>query len=231
MRILIIEDDAEVVEAISLCLQLRWPDVEVEVATEGNEGVKMLQSAPCDIVILDINLPDIVGFEVLQRIRSFSDVPTIILTVRGKEDDQARGLEMGGDDYIIKPFRPRDLVARVNALLRRSQAPRVGVAPPRIVRGEMALDLANNETTLAGRAIRLTPTESRLLHTLMENEDDTVTYKSLSREVWGKTLENPDRLRTYIKRLRSKLHDNPPRIVLTDRRIGYKFVSPGSTSS
>ncbi|MCK4721826.1 MAG: response regulator, partial [Dehalococcoidia bacterium] len=101
MRVLIIEDSAEVVEAVSLCLQLRWPEVILSIAADGTRGIEILKPESFDIVILDINLPDIDGFEVLKRVRSFSSVPIIILTVRGKEEEQARGLEMGADDYIV----------------------------------------------------------------------------------------------------------------------------------
>src|SRR5512133_506286 len=114
MKVLIIEDSPEIVEAVSLCLQLRWPESEMLVTAEGKRGIETLKNTPCDFLILDINLPDIDGFNVLQEVRAFSNVPTIILTVRGKEEDQTRGLEIGADDYIVKPFRPRDLVARVN---------------------------------------------------------------------------------------------------------------------
>ena len=124
LRVLIIEDSFEVAEAVSLCLQVRWPQTTIEVAPEGTSGLQMLKAENFDIVILDINLPDIDGFEVLRQIRSFSNVPTIILTVREKEEEQVAGLEIGADDYIVKPFRPRDLVARVNAILRRLDSPK-----------------------------------------------------------------------------------------------------------
>ncbi|MFC1939788.1 response regulator transcription factor [Chloroflexota bacterium] len=121
MKALIIEDNADVVEAISLCLQTRWPDVTISSSALGFNGVEKVKSLSLDIIILDLNLPDIDGLEVLRQIRSFSSLPIIIVTVRGEEDDQAKGLEMGADDYIVKPFRPRDLIARVNSVLRRSR--------------------------------------------------------------------------------------------------------------
>ena len=226
MKVLIVEDSPEIVEAVSLCLQLRWPEVDISVAPEGGLGLEMLRAEAIDIVLLDINLPDIDGFEVLERVRSFSDVPVVILTVRGRDDDQARGLEMGADDYIVKPFRPRDLVARVNAVLRRSYSPRTAVSQPRIIRGSLTLNFTSNEASLNDRAIKLTPTEARLLYVLMENTENTLTSERLTREVWGRELENTDALRTYVKRLRGKLQDSPPRILLTDHGEGYKFVYP-----
>ena len=119
MRVLIIEDSPEIVETLVLCLQLSWSETEISVAAEGSRGVEMLRNSPFDIIFLDINLPDIDGFEVLQQVRIFSDVPIIILTVRGNQKDRTRGLEMGADDYIVKPFKPRDLLDRANAVLRR----------------------------------------------------------------------------------------------------------------
>ena len=226
MRVLIIEDSHEVVEAVALCLQLRWPEVTISTAAGGAVGVELMKSDSIDIVILDINLPDIDGFEVLKRIRSFSNVPIVMLTVRGKEEDQARGLEMGADDYIVKPFRPRDLVARVNAVLRRYNIPKVSRELPTIVRGKLTLNITKNEAQLGDKIIKLTPTESKLLYVLMENGKGTILNDKISQEVWGKEHTNTDRLRTYIRRLRNKLNDNPPQIILTEYGEGYKFISP-----
>ena len=226
MKVLIIEDNAEVVEAVSLCLQLRWPEASILVAAEGTSGVEMLESDSADMVLLDINLPDIDGFEVLGRIRTFSSVPIIILTVRGREEDQTRGLEMGADDYIVKPFRPRDLVARVNAVLRRYSVPKAPTELPYIIRGTLTLNFTNNEVHLGDETIRLTPTESKLLYVLMENAKSTISSKKVSQEVWGKEDKNTDPVRTYVRRLRNKLNDNPPQIILTEYGEGYKFISP-----
>ncbi len=226
MRVLIIEDSAEVVEAVSLCLQMRWPEVTLSIAAEGTRGIDILESESFDIIILDINLPDIDGFEALKRIRSFSKVPIIIVTVRGKEEDQARGLETGADDYIVKPFRPWDLVARMNAVLRRANVPEVTVEQPSVVRGKLTLNLTTNEVRLGDQIIKLTPTESKLLYVLMENAEDTLSSKKISQEVWGIEYMSTDPLRTYIRRLRDKLNDNPPQIILTERGEGYRLVSP-----
>ena len=185
-----------------------------------------MRSNDFDILILDINLPDIDGFKVLEGVRTFSNVPTIILTVRGKEDDQTRGLEMGADDYIVKPFRPRDLVARVNAVLRRYSASTVGKEKPTIVRGKLTLNLTNNEVNLREKITRLTPTEAKLLYVLMENPEVTLDGEKIARDIWGKDPPDTDELRTYVRRLRNKLKDTPPRVILTDYGEGYKFVTP-----
>jgi len=226
LKVLIIEDNAEVVEAVSLCLQLRWPEADILIAAEGYRGIEMLEANPADIVILDINLPDIEGFQVLERVREFSNVPVIILTVRGREEDQTRGLETGADDYIVKPFRPRDLVARVNAVLRRSATPKAPGELPYIVRGKLTLNFTSNEAHIGDQTIKLTPTESKLLYVLMENGKGALSSEHVSRQVWGKEDMNTDPVRTYIRRLRNKLNDNPHQIILTEYGGGYKFVSP-----
>ncbi|MFC1934659.1 response regulator transcription factor, partial [Chloroflexota bacterium] len=205
MRVLIIEDSVEVAEAISLCLQLRWPEVNLTIAAEGIRGIAELESELFDIVLLDLNLPDIDGFEVLKRVRSFSNVPIIIVTVRGEEEDQAKGLEMGADDYIIKPFRPRDLVARVNSMLRRSSVSEVTEESQSIIRGKLILRLAYNEVQFGKEIVKLTPLEAELLYILMKNAEHTLSNEKIKQEIWRGDFEATDLVRTYIRRLRDKL--------------------------
>ncbi len=226
MKVLIIEDNAEVVEAVSLCLQIRWPDADISFAYGGLTGVQMVESQTYDIVILDINLPGINGFDVLKRIRSFSTVPIIILTVRGWEEDQVEGLELGADDYIVKPFRPRELVSRVNSVLRRVNTAALGVENHTLVRGAIRLLLNSNEVQMKEEKIRLTPTECKVLYALMKNDGQTLSSKILLTEILGREDGNTEIIRTYIRRLRSKLQDSPPSIILNDRGGGYRFVSP-----
>jgi len=228
MKVLIIEDNAEVVEAVSLCLQIRWPDADISYAYGGLTGVQMVEAQPYDIIILDINLPGINGFEVLRRIRSFSTVPVIILTVRGWEEDQVEGLESGADDYIVKPFRPRELVSRVNSVLRRVNTAAIGVENHTLVRGAIRLLLNSNEVQMKEEKIRLTPTECKVLYALMKNDGQTLSSKILLTEILGREDGNTEIIRTYIRRLRSKLQDSPPSIILNDRGGGYRFVSPKS---
>ncbi len=226
MKILVIEDDANVVEAVSLCLQLRWPEITISSAAEGTKGIEILESNSVDAVILDINLPDIDGFEVIQRIRSFSNVPIVILTVRGEEEDQVRGLEMGADDYIVKPFSPRDVIARVNSVLRRAGTHKVTIERPLVVQGKLSLNLATDEAELREEKIKLTPNESKVLYILMNNAGRTISVGKISQETLGKEYVNTDLVRTYIRRLRYKLKDNPPQIILNKRGEGYRFVGP-----
>ncbi len=226
MKALIIEDNAEVVEAVSLCLQLRWPEVIISIAAEGNKGIEILESRTFDVVILDINLPDIDGFEVVKQIRSFSNVPVLIVTVRDQEEDQVRGLEMGADDYIVKPFKPRDLIARVNTVLRRTGLSRVAEESHSIVRGKLTLRLTTNEARLGEEIAKLTPTECKLLYVLMNNAEHTLSSDKIIQEVWGKDYMDTDIVRTYVRRLRDKLKDKPPQIIINERGGGYRFISP-----
>ena len=225
LKALIIEDDVNVAEAVSLCLQLRWPYIIISIATEGAYGIEALKSQSFDMVILDINLPDIDGFDVLEQIRLFSNVPIIIVTVRGHEEDQARGLEMGADDYIVKPFRPRDLVARVNAVLRRASTSEVTAKQSYLERSNLILDLTTNEVRVGKETVKLTPTECRVLYVLMKNAGHTLSDSQISQEVWGKEYAGTDLVRTYMSRLRHKLNDSPPRIILNKRGQGYRFGS------
>ena len=226
MKVMIIEDNAEVVEAVSLCLQIRWPDADISYAYGGLTGVQMVEAQEYDILILDINLPGINGFEVLRRIRSFSMVPVIILTVRGWEEDQVEGLELGADDYIVKPFRPRELVSRVNSVLRRVNTSALGGENHTLVRGAIKLLLNSNEIQMKEEKIRLTPTECKVLYALMKNDGQTLSSRILLTEILGREDGNTEIIRTYIRRLRSKLQDSPPSIILNDRGGGYRFVTP-----
>ena len=226
MKALIIEDSAEIVEAISLCLQIRWPEAVISASDAGLNGVEMVKSLSFDIIILDLNLPDTDGLEVLRQIRYFSNIPIIIVTVRGGEDDQAKGLEMGADDYIIKPFRPRDLVARVNSVLRRSHVSEVAEESQSITRGKLTLRHTNDEVQLREETIKLTPNESKLLYILMAKAEDTLSSEKILEEVWGKDFVTTDVVRTYVRRLRDKPKDKPPQIILNQRGVGYRFVSP-----
>jgi DNA-binding response OmpR family regulator len=133
---------------------------------------------------------------------------------------------MGADDYVVKPFRPRDLIARVNAVLRRARAAETMTPPPSIVRGKLKLNLASNTVQLGEKTVKLTPTECRLLYLLMNNTGQTLSSQRILQEVWGSEHKNPDMLRTHIRRIRDKLEDDPPQIILNQRGGGYRFVSP-----
>ena len=226
MKVLIIEDDREIVEVISLAFDIRWPDVELAYTHLGEKGVELVESEHPDVVILDLGLPDIGGFDVLKEIRAFSDVPILILTVRGEEADVVRGLEWGADDYMVKPFRQLELLSRVKALTRRTSSP--GKEAP-LVHGELSFDPSTRQLFHSQREINLTRTEGIILHQLMENAGRVVTHSALAEAIWGEDYPDAtDALKVYVLRLRQKLEADPsqPKLILTKAGIGYLLAKP-----
>jgi DNA-binding response OmpR family regulator len=227
LKVVVIDDSPEIIEVVSLCFQLRWSGTALLSAPTGARGLELIEAETPDIVILDIGLPDMEGFEVLREIRRFSQVPVIMLTVRKEDTDIARGLEMGADDYITKPFSHIELVARVQAVLRRTRGEAAGTEERPFVSGKITVDFSNNEVTVDGRPVRLTSTESRLLQMLIRNEGRLVTHENLLTRVWGENYADArDLLRVHIQHLRQKLGDSveSPRIIVTEHGMGYKFV-------
>ncbi|OGO37198.1 MAG: DNA-binding response regulator [Chloroflexi bacterium RBG_16_57_8] len=225
MKVLIIEDDKEIVDAITLAFQIRWPEAKVVSTRLGRKGVELVETEDPDIVILDLGLPDISGFEVLSQIRLFSRVPIIILTVRSEEADVVKGLEWGADDYILKPFRQLELLARVKALIRR-QSP---ADEETVASGPLRLEVTSGQVHLDGKEISLTITESRILAHLMRNAGHIVTHSSLAESVWGNDYPGAaDSLKVHIRRLREKIEANPsqPRFILTKAGVGYFLAKP-----
>jgi two-component system, OmpR family, response regulator VicR len=230
MKVLLIEDSPEIIKGVSLTFKLRWPDAQVISAEEGRKGIAAVQTESPDIVILDINLPDITGFEVLENIRRFSDVPVIILTVREDEVDELRGLEMGADDYIVKPFRPANLLTRMQAVLRRAGVrQQEGDLPPLTI-GQITIDLSKQEILLNGERVHLTRNESRILYCLARNAGKVVSQETLKQHVWGNEAQYIDNsaLKRYIYQLRPKLGDSnePPTFILNEHGIGYRLIKP-----
>jgi len=232
MKVLVIEDDPGIIEVVSLCFQLRWTGTTVVSASSGRKGVELVESESPDVVILDIGLPDIDGYQVLKEIRHFSEVPVLMLTVRGEDTDIAKGLELGADDYITKPFSHIELIARVQAVLRRSQGLPVTDEERPFIAGKLSVDFARNEVMLAGQPIKLTSTERKLLYHLIRNEGRILSHESLLAKVWGDTyVDARDLLRVHIQHLRQKLEDNSetPNIIVTEHGIGYKFIRPATS--
>jgi two-component system response regulator VicR len=232
MKVLVIEDDPGIIEVVSLCFQLRWSGTNVISAANGREGVTLVENESPDVVILDIGLPDIDGYQVLKEIRRFSDVPVLMLTVRGEDTDVAKGLELGADDYITKPFSHIELIARVQAVLRRSQGLAVTDEERPFTSGKLSVDFNRNEVTLAGHPVKLTSTERKLLYYLIRNEGRILSHESLLAKVWGDTyVDARDLLRVHIQHIRQKLEDNAesPNIIVTEHGIGYKFIRPAGS--
>jgi two-component system, OmpR family, response regulator VicR len=227
MKILIIEDDVQIVEAIALAFQIRWPEAKLVSTQQGEKGIDFVESEKPDLVILDLGLPDINGFDVLKQIRLFSEVPILILTARAEESDIVKGLEWGADDYMVKPFRQLELLSRVKALTRRTSSPDIETP---ISIGALKFNPSTGQISFNGKDISLTPTEARVLHHLMRNAGQVVTHSSLAEAVWGEDYPGAaDSLKVYIRRLREKLERAPqePQLILTKAGIGYLMARPG----
>jgi two-component system response regulator VicR len=232
MKVLVIEDDPGIIEVVSLCFQLRWSGTTVISAANGHKGVELVETESPDVIILDIGLPDMDGYQVLKEIRRFSEVPVLMLTVRGEDTDVAKGLELGADDYITKPFSHIELIARVQAVLRRSQGLAVTDDERPFVAGKLSVDFARNEVSLGGQPVKLTSTERKLLYHLIRNEGRILSHESLLSKVWGDSyVDARDLLRVHIQHLRQKLGDNAdsPTVITTEHGIGYKFTRPSGT--
>ena len=228
MKVVVIDDSPEIIEVVSLCFQLRWSGANVVSAATGAKGLELIEAESPDLIILDIGLPDMDGFQVLREIRRFSQVPVIMLTVRGEDTDVVRGLELGADDYVTKPFSHIELMARVQAVLRRVQGLPVTEERP-FVSGKLSVDFASNEVRIDGKLVKLTSTESKLLYYLIKNEGRLLSHENLLRKIWGETyVDARDLLRVHIQHLRQKLGDSVelPTIIVTEHGMGYKFVPP-----
>lgn len=229
MKVLLIEDDPATVEAVSLAFQFRWPETSLVSTEKGDEGTELVEKEAPDVVILDLGLPDIDGVDVLREIRRFSDVPVIILTARTEDEAVVKGLELGADDYVTKPFDPMVLLARVKSVLRRTRMPELRGKEGRIAAGGLVIDLAARKVLVNNSPVALTATEWTLLSELMRNEGRVVSQQRLAERLWGEqAVESPSSMRSYIARLRAKLGDNPeaPRIILTEYGAGYRFLRP-----
>jgi DNA-binding response OmpR family regulator len=226
MKVVIIEDEKTIIDAINVAFEFRWPDVNLLSSMSGKEGVILVKKESPDVVILDINLPDISGFEVLKRIREFSMVPVVVLTVRSEDTDVLRGLEAGADDYIIKPFNYLTLLARIKAVLRRTDTGGTLKEGNVTVSPRLKIDFVNQKVQVDNRFVKLTPIEYQLLVILIKNKDKIISYQYITEEVWHKKFENDtENLRIYIRRLRKKLQDIPPQMILNKHGSGYVLKS------
>lgn len=222
--VVLIEDQPEIRRFVRAALEEEECRV-FEAGTAG-DGLADLAARRPDLVILDLGLPDRNGIEVVRDLRSWSDVPVIILSARSNEDDKIAALDAGADDYLTKPFGVGELLARVRAQLRRRS--RTGEDASPIFRfGEVEVDLPQRTVTRRGEPVRLTPIEYRLLTVLITHASKVLTHRQLLKEVWGPgRIEHNHYLRIYVGHLRQKLEDDPaqPRHILTETGIGYRFV-------
>jgi len=229
LKVVVIDDAPDIVEVVTLCFQLRWSGTDVLSAGEGGKGLELIEVENPDIVILDINLPDMDGFTVIRELRRFSQVPVIMLTVKGEDTDVAKGLELGADDYMVKPFSHIELIARVEAVLRRVRGLPVTSEERPYESGKLTVNFASNEVSVDGKPVKLTSTETKLLHHLVRNEGRLLSHENLLAKVWGDGYQDTrDLLRVHIQHLRQKLGDSieSPKIIVTEHGMGYKFVKP-----
>jgi DNA-binding response OmpR family regulator len=225
MKLVIIEDEKSIIDAIGLAFEFRWPGVNLFSASSGKEGINLVKNESPDVVILDINLPDMSGFDVLKNIREFSKVPVIILTVRSEDQDILRGLETGADDYIIKPFNYLTMLARVKSVLRRYESTPLQTSLVSI-NPRIKIDYAAQKVFLDEHAVKLTPIEYHLLVLLARNKNCVISYKQIIKDTWeNSSSEDTKNLRIHIRRLRTKLHDSPPAMIINKRGSGYMFKS------
>jgi two-component system KDP operon response regulator KdpE len=223
-RVLVVDDEERMVRFIRM--NLEHDGFLVAEAFNGKQAIDKLRDTP-DLVLLDVMMPDIDGFEVLETIREVSSVPVIMLTAKGEENDRVRGLELGADDYITKPFSPRELVSRVKAVLRRTEGVSGSMHELIEVDDRLKIDFDRREIWLEGKLVKLRPTEYRLLYHLVQNAGWVVSHDQLLQKVWGyEYRDEPHYVRLYINYLRQKLEKDPadPKYILTERGVGYRFV-------
>jgi two-component system KDP operon response regulator KdpE len=220
-----VDDEPRMIHFIRL--NLEHDGFEVIETTSGTKALDKLRDQLPDLILLDVMMPDLDGFETLRLIREISTVPVIMLTAKGEEDDRVRGLELGADDYVTKPFSPRELVSRVRAVLRRTETPSAPVHEVIQVDDRLKIDFDRREVWVEGQLVKLRPTEYRLLFHLVQNAGWVVPHDQLLAKVWGyEYREETHYLRLYVNYLRQKLERDPsnPEYILTERGVGYRFV-------
>ncbi len=224
-RILVVDDEPDLVHAVRLYLEMEG--YLVLAASNGYEALEKVREKLPDLVVLDVMMPEMDGFETLEKIREVHNVPVIMLTVRGEEADKVRGLQLGADDYVTKPFSQRELLSRIQAVLRRAEMPPLVPKTQVVVDDDLSVDFARNEVVVKGEKVALTPTEHRLLYHLVSNPGRVLTYETLLAKVWGyEYREEAHYVRLYVNYLRQKIEPDPanPKYILTERGLGYRFV-------
>jgi len=223
--ILVVDDEPRMIRFIRMNLELEG--YRVSEALNGLEALEKVRDELPDLVVLDVMMPHMDGFETLERIREISTVPVIMLTVKAEEEDKIRGLELGADDYVVKPFSPRELSSRIRAVLRRAEMPTPVGRTTVKVDDYLTIDFQHHEVIVGGKPVKLRPTEYRLLYHLVNNAGWVMPHETLLSKVWGHEYRDETHyLRLYITYLRQKIEPDPahPKYILTERGVGYRFV-------
>jgi two-component system, OmpR family, KDP operon response regulator KdpE len=227
LKVLIVDDEPDVRALVRSALSYARQDLTALEAADGDEALAMIHSERPDLVVLDLALPKRDGFAVLEQVREKTDLPIIVLTARGLEEDKIKGLRLGADDYLTKPFSPRELVARIESVLRRS-APRAQRSGT-IDTHDLTIDLTARRVQRAGKDIHFTPTEFNLLAELASHPGEALTHDVLLTRVWGPEYRYETQyLKVYVGRLRDKIEPAPeePTLIQTVRGVGYRFARP-----
>ena len=221
--VLVVDDESRMVEFIAMNLELEG--FHVVRAANGSGALEKATKEHPDLVLLDIMMPDMDGFETLQELREISSVPVIFLTAKSEEIDRIKGLDLGADDYITKPFSPKELVSRIRAVLRRTE-PAAVTSSEIVVDNELRVNFDQRKVIVRGQEIRLRPTEYRLLYQLVTNAGKLLTHEVILSRVWGAEYRDEDQyVRLYITYLRQKIEKDPknPKYILSERGLGYRF--------
>jgi DNA-binding response OmpR family regulator len=224
LRVLVVDDDATVAEVVTRYLEREG--YAVEAVGDGRTGLDRVLEAPPDLVVLDLMLPGLDGLEVCRQLRALAPVPVIMLTAKGEESDRIIGLELGADDYVSKPFSPKELTARVKAVLRRARGPLTAPGTPAMLAsGDIEVDVRAHEARVRGELVALTAREFELLVFLMRNPREAFRREQLLEHVWGYTYGDTSTVTVHVRRLREKVEADPaaPRHITTVWGVGYRF--------
>ena len=227
-RILIVDDELSILKFLRSNLEDRG--YTAINATNGEEALHIIERELPDLIILDVMMPKMDGFEVCRQLREWSQIPIIMLSARGDEKDKVKCLDLGADDYIVKPFGANELMARVSAVLRRTRTTGISTTKSSITSGDLVINFAKRQVTRAGTEVKLTPTEYSLLQELAVNSGKVLTHTHLLNRVWGSEYKDErEYLHVFVRRLRSKLESDPnhPRYILNVSGVGYQFTDSG----
>jgi two-component system, OmpR family, KDP operon response regulator KdpE len=229
-RVLVVDDEPNILATLAPLLRARG--YEVLTAMNGRAALEIAEREKPDLIVLDLGLPDIDGVDVCRTVRESMSIPIVVLTARGAEGDKVRALDIGADDYVTKPFGVEELLARIRAALRRSDAPAPASEP--IVRGDLVIDRERFRVSRGGEEVRLTPKEFELLTFLAQHPGRVLTHRMILKAVWGpNAVDQPEHLRVLVGALRKKIEPTPssPKYILTEPWVGYRFADAEASDS